>query len=49
MNTWVGNMGFLAAAWLLGHFVGVRRLYILQLEERTVELEQARRSWPVGQ
>jgi signal transduction histidine kinase len=41
-NTWVGNMGFLAAAWLLGHFVGVRRLYVLQLEERTAELEQAR-------
>jgi signal transduction histidine kinase len=42
VNTWVGNMGFLAAAWLLGHFVGVRRLYVLQLEERTAELEQAR-------
>jgi signal transduction histidine kinase len=41
-NTWVGNMAFLAAAWLLGHFVGVRRLYVLQLEERTAELEQAR-------
>jgi signal transduction histidine kinase len=41
-STWVGNMGFLAAAWLLGHFVGVRRLYVLQLEERTAELEQAR-------
>jgi signal transduction histidine kinase len=42
VNTWVGNMGFLAATWLLGHFVGVRRLYVLQLEERTAELEQAR-------
>jgi signal transduction histidine kinase len=42
VNTWVGNMGFLAAAWLLGHFVGVRRLYVLRLEERTAELEQAR-------
>jgi signal transduction histidine kinase len=41
-NTWVGNMGFLAAAWLLGHFVGVRRVYVGQLEERTAELEQAR-------
>src|SRR5215213_2684632 len=41
-NTWVGNMGFLAAAWLLGHFVGVRRLYVLQLEERTAELQRAR-------
>jgi len=42
VNTWVGNMGFLAAAWLLGHFVGVRRLYVLQLEERTAELQRAR-------
>jgi signal transduction histidine kinase len=42
VSTWVGNMGFLAAAWLLGHFVGVRRLYVLQLEERTAELKQAR-------
>jgi signal transduction histidine kinase len=42
VNTWVGNMGFLAATWLLGHFVGVRRVYVLQLEERTAELEQAR-------
>src|SRR5829696_2294908 len=41
-GTWVGNMGFLAAAWLLGHFVGVRRLYVLQLEERTAELQRAR-------
>ena len=36
------TLGSLAAAWLLGHFVGIRRLYVLQLEERTVELEQAR-------
>ena len=42
VSTWVGNMGFLAAAWLLGHFVGVRRLYVLQLEERTAELQRAR-------
>jgi signal transduction histidine kinase len=41
-NTWVGNMAFLAATWLLGHFVGVRRLYVLQLEERTAELQRAR-------
>ena len=42
VNTWVGNMGFLAATWLLGHFVGIRRVYVLQLEERTAELERAR-------
>jgi signal transduction histidine kinase len=35
-------MGVLAAAWLLGRFVGVRRVYVGQLEERTAELEQAR-------
>ena len=40
--TVVGNALFIGAAWLLGHFVGVRRLYVLQLEERTAELEQAR-------
>ena len=40
--TVVSNALFIAAAWLLGHFVGVRRLYVLQLEERTAELEQAR-------
>src|SRR5215216_1231436 len=40
--TVVGNALLIAAAWLLGHFVGVRRLYVLQLEERTAELEQAR-------
>jgi signal transduction histidine kinase len=40
--TVVSNALFIGAAWLLGHFVGVRRLYVLQLEERTAELEQAR-------
>src|SRR4029453_16156573 len=29
--TVVGNALFIGAAWLLGHFVGVRRLYVLQL------------------
>jgi signal transduction histidine kinase len=38
----ITNALVIAAAWLLGHFVGVRRLYVLQLEERTAELEQAR-------
>jgi signal transduction histidine kinase len=42
VSTWVGNMGFLAAAWLLGHFVGVRRVYAARLEVRTAELERAR-------
>ena len=40
--TVVGNALFIGATWLLGHFVGVRRRYVLQLEERTAELEQAR-------
>ena len=40
--TVVSNALLIAAAWLLGHFVGVRRLSVLQLEERTAELEQAR-------
>jgi signal transduction histidine kinase len=40
--TVVGNALLIVAAWLLGHFVGVRRLNVLQLEERTAELEQAR-------
>jgi signal transduction histidine kinase len=40
--TVVSNALLIAAAWLLGHFVGVRRRYVLQLEERTAELEQAR-------
>jgi signal transduction histidine kinase len=38
----VGNGLIIGAAWLLGHFVGVRRGYITRLEERTAELEQAR-------
>jgi signal transduction histidine kinase len=42
MATWVGNALVVAAAWLLGHFVGDRRVYAAQLEARTAELEQAR-------
>jgi signal transduction histidine kinase len=42
LSTWVGNSLVLAAAWLLGNFVGDRRAYAAQLEERTAELEQAR-------
>ena len=42
LSTWVGNTLVLAAAWLLGNFVGDRRAYATQLEERTAELEQAR-------
>ncbi|HTE70002.1 MAG TPA: sensor histidine kinase [Actinomycetes bacterium] len=42
VDTLVSNVGVLAAAWLLGRFVGVRRVYVGQLEERTAELEQAR-------
>jgi signal transduction histidine kinase len=38
----LSNTLVIAAAWLLGHFVGVRRRYIARLEERTGELEQAR-------
>jgi signal transduction histidine kinase len=38
----VGNGLIIGAAWLLGHFVGLRRGYITRLEERTAELEQAR-------
>ncbi len=41
-QTWVGNTLVLAAAWLLGRFVGDRRTYAARLEERTAELEQAR-------
>jgi len=37
----VTNALVIGAAWLLGHFVGVRRAYIAQLE-RTAELERAR-------
>jgi signal transduction histidine kinase len=40
--TLVVNMGVVAAAWLLGQFVGDRRVYAARLEERTAELEQAR-------
>jgi signal transduction histidine kinase len=38
--TVVSNGLILAAAWLLGHFVGVRRAYTARLEERTAELEE---------
>jgi signal transduction histidine kinase len=38
----VTNTLVIGAAWLLGHFVGVRRRYITRLEERTGELERAR-------
>ncbi len=41
-QTWVGDTLVLAAAWLLGRFVGDRRVYAWRLEERTAELEQAR-------
>jgi signal transduction histidine kinase len=37
----VSNALVIGAAWLLGHFVGVRRAYTAQLE-RTAELERAR-------
>jgi signal transduction histidine kinase len=40
--TVVNNALVIGAAWLVGHFVGVRRAYIRQLEERTAELERAR-------
>jgi signal transduction histidine kinase len=39
---WVGFMGILAAAWLLGLFAHNYRAYAARLEERTTELEQAR-------
>jgi len=42
LGTWVGNALVVAAAWLLGRFVGDRRVYAAQLEARTAELEQAR-------
>jgi signal transduction histidine kinase len=42
MVTWVQNALVLAAAWLLGRFVGDRRVYAARLEQRTAELEQAR-------
>ena len=38
--TVVSNALVVAAAWLLGHFVGVRRAYTARLEERTAELEE---------
>jgi signal transduction histidine kinase len=41
-STFLGFMGFIAVAWLLGHFVGDRQVYAAQLEERTAELERAR-------
>src|SRR5215216_2052453 len=41
-STFLLFMGVIAVAWVLGHFVGVRRLYVLQLEERTAELQRAR-------
>jgi signal transduction histidine kinase len=40
--TLVVDMLVVAAAWLLGHFVGDRRVHAARLEERTAELEQAR-------
>jgi signal transduction histidine kinase len=41
-SAWVGFALIVGAAWLLGHFVGDRRVYAARLEERTAELEQAR-------
>jgi signal transduction histidine kinase len=38
--TVVSNALVVAAAWLLGHFVGVRRAYTTRLEDRTAELEE---------
>jgi signal transduction histidine kinase len=40
--TLVGNMGVVAAAWLLGYFAHNYRAYAARLEERTAELERAR-------
>jgi signal transduction histidine kinase len=42
VGTLVGNLGVVAAAWLLGHFAHNYRAYAARLEERTAELEQAR-------
>jgi signal transduction histidine kinase len=39
---WVQFALIIGAAWLLGRFVGVRRVYATKLEQRTAELEQAR-------
>jgi signal transduction histidine kinase len=41
-SAWVPFAPIIAAAWLLGHFVGDRHVYAARLEERTAELEQAR-------
>jgi signal transduction histidine kinase len=41
-SAFLGFMGFIAVAWVLGHFVGDRHVYAARLEERTAELEQAR-------
>jgi signal transduction histidine kinase len=41
-SAWVPFALIVAAAWLLGYFVGDRHVYAAQLEERTAELEQAR-------
>jgi signal transduction histidine kinase len=41
-DTLVGNLGVVAAAWLLGRFAHNYRTYAARLEERTTELEQAR-------
>jgi signal transduction histidine kinase len=42
VRTLVGNMGVVAAAWVLGYFAHNYRAYAARLEERTAELEQAR-------
>jgi signal transduction histidine kinase len=42
VGTWLGNLGVVAAAWLLGHFAHNYRAYAARLEERTAELERAR-------
>jgi signal transduction histidine kinase len=42
VGTLVGNLGGVAAAWLLGQFAHNYRAYAARLEERTTELEQAR-------
>ena len=42
VSTWVSDALVVVAAWLLGRFVGDRRIYGVQLEARTAELEQAR-------
>jgi signal transduction histidine kinase len=42
VGTLVGNLGGVAAAWVLGHFAHNYRSYAARLEERTAELERAR-------